>query len=262
MAVTTTLIQRLGRIAAEHPRVRRASLAVYRSLMPRVAEIRRGQAAGMKIRTRSGNAGYSLGTTEPLVQDALAGSLSPGAVCYDLGANAGFFSLIAAKAVGPAGRVYSFEPLASTAAELRANVALNSLDQVEVVEAAVSDTVGEAMFVEGDSSLEAHLSPEDDGSGSRVATTTIDAVVGDGFRAPDLVKIDVEGAEEAVIRGMRETLEAARPIIICEMHLVATQDAVRELLGEWLPGYTIEEIEPRTGSDLWSPHFLCRPPGP
>jgi FkbM family methyltransferase len=244
--------------------------------------IRRGMAVGMAIRTRNSNPGYALGTSEPRVQHVLGEALFPGAVCYDLGANVGFFTLIAAKAVGEEGRVYAFEPLNETAIALRENVNLNSLGQVEVVEAAVSDTVGQATLVEGPLSLNAHLKRKDESATSahEVPATTVDAVIKDrGFLPPDVVKIDVEGEEAAVLRGMKETIRTHRPTIICEMHMTTPLDTATRAFAEEFAhsvgedvdvemadpasipavGYrvtAIEEAPPET--KVWAPHILAR----
>jgi FkbM family methyltransferase len=209
----TAAIRRIGRVAAQHSRTRRPLEFLYRTFSPSVAVIRGGRGAGMKIKAASANVGYCLGTTEPVVQDAMADALAPGGVCYDLGANVGFFTLIAAKAVGETGRVYAFEPAPDTAAELRANVELNALDYVEVIEAAVSDSNGEAAMAADGDNLRTRLSPD---GGVMVSTVALDAL---DLRPPDFIKIDVEGAERQALEGMRETIEQHQPTILLEMHM-------------------------------------------
>ena len=77
----------------------------------RTGRIGRGVGKGLLFNVGSCNAGYLLGTTEPEVQEVLATLLRPGMAFYDIGANVGFYSILAARLTGPTGLVISFEPL-------------------------------------------------------------------------------------------------------------------------------------------------------
>lgn len=183
--------------------------------------IRHGEAAGMWISPRQANPGYYFGTTEPDVQRFLAANLGAGQVFYDIGANVGFLTLVGARAVGSAGRVYSFEPLSEKVLALKYNVELNSLSQVKIVEAAVADRSGIAEFVAA-SPTGSHLAAEHEETDHPrlpVRVVSIDDIVYRcSFVPPHLVKIDVEGAEELVLAGMASVILNYRPIIICEIH--------------------------------------------
>lgn len=195
-----------------------------RRLLAREGVIRHGVGAGLRFDARGGFAGYLLGTSEPLEQETLARLLKPGMVFYDIGANVGFYSTIAARIVGPSGRVYAFEPCPEFAAAARRNAALNGFSNVEVIEAAVSDRPGEARFVLGPVGANSSTGP-----GGGVAVISIDEC--EGLRPPDVVMIDVEGAEVGVLRGMLRTIREHRPAIICEVHwVVAEFDGVRREL--------------------------------
>jgi predicted RNA methylase len=87
----------------------------------------------LELNPRTGQ-NYLNGKGELAVQQALAARIQPGEVFYDLGANIGLFSLMAARLVGASGEVYSFEPDPVNAARLRRNVAQNRLTNVTVVE--------------------------------------------------------------------------------------------------------------------------------
>ena len=134
----------------------------------------------------------------------------------DIGANAGqILRLIRRRA--PDGRHIAFEPLPSRAASLRAD-----FPDVEVREIALNDEAGEATLlhaIDNDafSSLEGHSQAL---SALRsepltVQTARLDDTLPAGYR-PDLIKIDVEGAEAHVLRGAVETLRASHPVIILE----------------------------------------------
>jgi FkbM family methyltransferase len=164
------------------------------------------------------------GNLESAVQEAIVRHLGRGDVFYDIGANLGFFSLLAAHLSGlHEGRVYAFEPAPDNAEAIRRNAALNEIPNVEVIAKAVSDRAGHG-----------RLQVVDDQSWSKlveygnhpftervidVELVAIDDLVHSGeLLPPAVIKIDVEGAELAVLEGMRETIERHRPAIICELH--------------------------------------------
>ena len=171
---------------------------------------------------------YLTGDAEPEVQAALAELIEPGQTVYDVGANIGFFTILCSRLVGPQGKVYAFEPIPENLVTLRRNIALNDLTNVIIVEQALSASTGTAeMFVspwsafhslnvDGASKRENH---GPDGGEITVETITLDEFVqGERVTAPDLIKIDVEGAELLVVAGMRETLSTVQPLLLCEIH--------------------------------------------
>ena len=163
---------------------------------------------------------YWLGTHEEAVQRALETQAGAGEVAYDIGAHAGFFTLLLSRVVGEEGRVLAFEPHPANAARLSRNLDANSCTNAQVRVVALSDRTGEARFDAHASSLEGSLldAAASPNATMVVPTTTIDAVVRDGATPPDLLKIDVEGAEGRVIRGARETITVHRPRMIIEIH--------------------------------------------
>lgn len=138
--------------------------------------------------------------------------LRPGMVVVDVGANVGYFSLLAADQVGPTGTVYALEPEPLNHTLLRKNIDLNAYSNIQAVQKAVSNTSG---------STQLFLSALDSGSHSiyqaaargvmgklSVASTTLDDFVEAlGWPSVDLVKIDVEGAELAVLEGMQSLFQ-------------------------------------------------------
>jgi len=135
---------------------------------------------------------------------------------FDVGAHAGFYSLLFARLVGPAGRVVAFEPSPRNITFLRNHIALNGLRNVDVVEAAVADSSGTAGFAERSSSYTGAL--QQDGS-VRVQIVRIDDIVATGrFPEPNFIKIDVEGAEDLVLAGARSTIMRAHPTIFLATH--------------------------------------------
>jgi FkbM family methyltransferase len=170
--------------------------------------------------------GCWLGTFERPEQEAFARTVRPGDVVFDLGANAGFYTLLSAKLAGPTGRVVAFEPVPRNLGYLRRHLAINGCENVTVVAAAVADRLGRARFHDGPAHTVGALT--DDGE-YEVDVTTLDDVAG---VAPKVIKIDVEGAEAAVLRGARRVLREARPIVLLSTHSTALREECTALLRE------------------------------
>ena len=137
--------------------------------------------------------------------------IKPGMVVIDVGAHAGYYTLLAAKGVGPAGKVYAFEPEPNNHALLLKNIELNRYSNIVAEKKAVSDRVGCSVLYltaldNGRHSIYQHGLPE---RGSvAVETITLDAFLESrGWPRVNLVKIDVEGAEMAVLAGMGQLLQ-------------------------------------------------------
>jgi len=153
----------------------------------------------------------------PAVIDAI---LAPGGTYVDIGANIGIHTLRAARRVQPHGRVYAFEANPETAARLRAHVSINRLANVTVFDVALSDHVGRGVLKPG---LEPHagtftLEPHGRGArGHEISTARGDDVLSRiRPRGRVLVKIDVEGHEFHVLRGLHGWLSANRPVVMME----------------------------------------------
>lgn len=137
---------------------------------------------------------------------------------WDIGAHVGLYTRKLAEIVGPTGKVVAFEPAAKSIEALRKVVSL--YPHVIVVEVALSDHHGEAEFFESDASVTNSLDPSKDSRAShRVTVERADAFLADN--PPNVVKIDVEGFEPDVLRGMRNTLQLStlRAIFI-EVHFL------------------------------------------
>lgn len=162
---------------------------------------------------------YLTGNYEPATARVIAGLLRPGDHFADIGANAGFFTLLGAQAVGPAGKVFSFEPLPAMRARIRTDVKANGFANVQIHDFAVSDTEGTLVFHEGPeghkgvSSLRAIANAA---ARFEVQTRPLDALA-DDLAPLRLVKIDVEGAEHRVVQGMRHIIETQRPYLLVEI---------------------------------------------
>jgi FkbM family methyltransferase len=177
--------------------------------------------------------------------------LRPGEVVLDVGANVGYYSLSAAARVGPGRRVFAFEPGPAAAARLRENAALNGLNNLQVIEAAVADRPGTLRLHLSEDSEAASLFPSATGVAASVevpVTTLDDFVKQAALPRVDLLKIDAEGAEVGILRGGRQLLAGAdAPVLIVEANpvtLEAAGESVAALRAELEGlGYTIAVIE-------------------
>ena len=146
----------------------------------------------------------------------------PGDRVWDVGANVGLYSELFAAAVGPSGRVLSFEPAPASAAVLAERIrGYTGQASWEVVPVALSDSDGGAWLstASGDTAPDNHLASPGDGPAVAVRTQRGDSVVAAGERPPSLIKIDVEGFEGEVLDGMGSLLRAASLHTVCaEIH--------------------------------------------
>jgi FkbM family methyltransferase len=185
-------------------------------------QIATGSGAGLRFNAGPSNPAYGLGTNERPVQEELARHLHPGDIFFDIGANVGFFTVIGAKLVGPTGRVFAFEPAPANADRVRHNVALNSFANVTLLEKAVAQHAGQAELLvtsySGGAALASVGTLGDVQERIAVEVVSIDELIAQGaLQPPTFVKIDVEGAELDVLRGMVDTLATHKPLIIYEV---------------------------------------------
>lgn len=166
---------------------------------------------------------YGGGTFASYVQE----KLGPGGRFLDIGANVGFFSLMASRLVGPTGRVFAFEPEPRTSECLRRSAQVNGFSHLEVFRLALSNRGGELSFhraKDGTANSLVAEAPGREGRYDRTITTpvaTLDALVAEGrldVSGLSLVKVDVEGEEPRTIAGMLGGLvTAGHPSIWCEV---------------------------------------------
>ena len=169
-----------------------------------------------------------LGNYEMYMQRAFKRFILPGFTIYDVGAHAGFHSLVCGLMVGRSGRVIAFEPNPKSCNSIRLQLTANPELPVTLYSCAVSDRCAQLKLntllgnCQGTVGSEGNLSIE---------ACTIDSLVGGGvLRCPDLIKIDVEGHEEEVLRGAQMVLNKHKPIILCDLNDNSTLKKVTSVL--------------------------------
>jgi FkbM family methyltransferase len=182
------------------------------------------------------------------IVEAVLSDITDSDVFYDVGANVGLYTCFISQ---KSKQTIAFEPHPENAVRLRENVTLNEIRNLEIRDEALSDTNGDAELAvtgvdvagEGTHSL---------ATGSEDKTVEIQTVRADSLPTevpePDVVKIDVEGAEMSVLRGMGDLIDSCR-VVYCETHAkklnqrCESHEDVVNLLSE--SGFSVEELESR-----------------
>lgn len=167
---------------------------------------------------------YVFGTDYESELTYLGSVLSAGMVAVDAGANVGVYSTVCSRLVGSSGKVLSFEPAESAFKLLERNVRLNKGRNTKTFRFALSDRAGTARLYHhpdaSRNSLGQNVGMQ--GTFEEVPTTTLDNVLDrEDIARIDFLKIDVEGAEELVLRGAMKLLLKCRPIILFEVNPAA-----------------------------------------
>lgn len=146
--------------------------------------------------------------------------LSPGKVFVDAGANFGIYTVIASKLVGDHGLVLAFEPAIETYPILDRNIEINQLGNVKIFHVAVSDREGITRFYHNNDAPNSYSlgAANNETEFEEIKTVTLEGVFEqEGLKRLDLLKMDVEGAEELVLHGAKSLIEQMQPEIIFEI---------------------------------------------
>jgi len=192
------------------------------------------------------------GEWEPDQTQAFLDRLRPGAVVLNVGANTGYYSLLAAAAVGPGGQVHAFEIQPDIVARLRRNVARNRLGEiVTVIPAGCYSAPGTACIEHRGDPGSARI--QLDGSGTSVPLTTLDLHVAQrGLQRVDFILVDAEGADFEVLKGARDILRRFHPTVMIEAHHLeafgGSVDVVRAFMADY--GYSVRALSCAYSNDL------------
>ena len=198
-----------------------------------------GRLRGLKWLPESAIHRCWMGWYESDKQDLIAQEIRPGSVFYDIGANVGFYSLLASKLVD-SGRVFSFEPSPRNIGFLRKHIELNRLRNVTVLEVALGDKDSVMKFETESTGFAGHLSEQ---GAISVRVTTVDGLITSGkIPPPHYIKLDIEVAEFLALQGARQTLETYHPEVFLATHGREVDRQCCQLLESL--GYEVRRLTP------------------
>jgi FkbM family methyltransferase len=222
-----------------HPRENPALYAVGRFLLRKLCHRRNHRPTGLVVMpydrglfrcNLSDKLGYHVmfhGYHDVALARLLRAIVKPGDVCMDLGANVGAYTLVMAFAAGPAGRVIAVEPNPTVAAELRANVSLNALMNVDLIQAAVAPHDGEMPFFLPDDRADNLMTSSASQTSRARREATVKAVSGRTLEAAlkgaalRAAKIDCIGSEVTVLEQLAGVIERDKPYLFIDYRLRA-----------------------------------------
>ena len=233
-------------------------------------KIRQGVAAGL---IRKGGLGFIPKPLSP-EEKFLLNLEWTGQTVYDVGGYEGVFTLFFSKSVGPAGRVFTFEPNPANCQRIRDNIRLNRLTNVQLLQLGLGSGKGKGKLVfwpdepaRGtlNASYQKSLRQKKDTACIEIEIESLDGLLSSNpLPPPDFVKIDVEAAELEVLEGMSQTLLTRRPRLFIEIH--SGVDVKRLALGLLEKGYSLQHVETNTPIDsasaqsVYNGHLYCAHP--
>jgi FkbM family methyltransferase len=229
-----------------------------------VATISGGPAKGLVFPVKMPqDKGMWIGTWELDFAEMLAANVKAGFVCYDIGAYKGYYAGI--MALKGASKVYVFEPMPVNAEKIKQLVSLNPSLPIELVQAAVSDTSGTAVFklmpeeTMGKLGTSSFQETEKDMQQIEVQCISLDALNGK-YELPDFMKIDVEGAEEFVLKGGMQLLKEKKPVLMIEVHSPEIGKRCLQMLRTMYSSITVFETgkSPEEGTPEIC-HYIVKP---
>jgi FkbM family methyltransferase len=166
--------------------------------------------------------------------DVLTDLARPDDVVFDIGAHVGYMTLLASKSVGDNGQVFAFEPLPLNLVYLRNHVKINRLANTRVLPCAVSRTAGWLSFDFGKGTGRGNLKANGASRALKVKVVGLDEMVRGGeLPPPNLIKMDIEGAEVEALKGAAWIFTSARPKLLLSTHGAAIKAECEALLTGW-----------------------------
>jgi FkbM family methyltransferase len=201
--------------------------------------IRGGPLKGKKLIVASGSR-FIRGTYEPELTSLFIDLIRPGHIVYDIVAHIGYYTVLSSLLTGESGKVISFEPLPLNVGYLRRHIRANGCKNVKLVQACVGDSSCQGSFDNSRGTGVGHLAVH---GTLTVHVISLDDMYQHGeLQLPDLMKIDVEGAELMVLKGASSVLADGRPVILLSVH----SETLRRECSEFLEtaGYRLETFAP------------------
>jgi len=188
-----------------------------------------GKMRGIKWIAKSANPGQLFGKYEPDQEKVLVDLLKHSTVFWDVGAHVGWYSLLASKYLKH-GQIYSFEPNPDNIQYIKQHIRINEINNINLLAYALSSSVGQQHF--NPNKQQGSLS--DDGT-LIVKTLTADQFITDNPNIPDLIKpdllkVDIEGAELEFLEGAKKLLCEDKPTLLLSAHGYQKRDSCIEFL--------------------------------
>ena len=158
---------------------------------------------------------------------------------WDVGAHQGYVTLLAGRCVGPEGMVYAFEPSPYSRGFLRKHVAWNACSNVEILPVALAARVGRVRLVERGSSQTFHLAAR----GRTVEAASLSALLDQGLRPPDVLKLDVEGAEGDILEADAHRLPRHCRLLVSVHSHSNFERSMRALRGQGFAVLASQEVD-------------------
>ncbi|MEH2006873.1 FkbM family methyltransferase [Nostoc sp.] len=201
-----------------------------------VMPILQGKLKGKKWIVKSGQHGAWLGSYEYEKQIIFQQIIQEGSIVYELGSNSGFYTILASVLVGSQGKVVAFEPHPQNLHYLKQHLRLNHLENVIVIDSAVSDSSGVIQF--DGSGFTGHISSQGE---LQVKTVSLDELIDtEQILPPNFLKIDIEGAEMLALTGAKSILSKIHPTILLATHGIEVHQQCCQFLNSL--GYRLETI--------------------
>lgn len=235
-----------GRLLPYHPKKLHIADALDRVAREAWAQPRLAQLDGVRYRflpsSSVGRSIYYLGDWEHWDTIYWRRTIKPGWTVVDVGANLGYYALLASRLIGPQGRVFAFEPTPSTYQVLLENIGLNRARNIAPYQVAMCDFCGSVSVIEQEVDGWNRIGLDGEPGAHRVPSLTLDRFVDEQkLERIDMIKVDIEGAEHKFLQGARATIKSFRPIIAVELKpsALATFGATVGDLTKELNGYEL-----------------------
>jgi len=175
----------------------------------------------------------SKGIREPFSTEYFKNEIKKGDICVDIGANIGYYALLESRLVGDKGKVYAIEPVPENIKLLKRNIEINQYSNIDIFQLAVGDNNGSG-FIHLFNGSNLHSMNKNNSFESKhripVKIITLDKFL-EGKPYPNIIRMDTEGYEEEIIKGMKRTLSMEKPLkIFMEFHCCLLSDRGVSLL--------------------------------
>lgn len=213
--ISVSLPARIYRLLSRSKTLQSITNFIIRRLIPAKRKIPEGIII-LNQRDVAVSSAIAFGMFENTEIELFRKTLRPGMTVIDIGANIGLYTIIAARLVGPTGRIFAYEPEDENFEILKKNIAINNLSNVTPIKIALADMIGETQLYLDDNNKGHHSFAQNIQSKKiiRIQTDTLDnSLQSHKISKADIIKMDIEGAEGLALRGMEKTI-AQNPKLI------------------------------------------------